>query len=408
MRATEGAVAATSARTGNRDARLLLAAHLQSSLGTGAGYVALLVLARERFDSAWIVSAVLLADLVPSIALGPVLGALADRIPKRRCLITADLLRAAALVAVALSTHPAGMIGGALIVGVGNALFFPAAMGLLPELAGASGTSRLIGRYGACRSIGDTVGPLIAGLMTAVLAPALVVAADGATYLVSAFLLVALRTRGLPAAVPVTARGVGHQALVGVRVALGDARLRVIFVSMGALALCAGMISVGEVFLSLDALHAGPSGFALLVGAYGSGVTVGSLLGARGRPEQTYRRGIAALAVGVLASATAPSVAVAIASFAVTGIANGAVITAGRVLLDRSADPSMRGRVFGLLDSATATAMLFSLVGGATLTALAGPRALFAVSGAGIAVVAASLLVIQHRNFAPKTLPANG
>jgi hypothetical protein len=42
-----------------RAARWFFAAHLQSALGTGAGYVALLVLAYDRIGSAWGATAVL-------------------------------------------------------------------------------------------------------------------------------------------------------------------------------------------------------------------------------------------------------------------------------------------------------------------------------------------------------------
>src|SRR6185295_10855309 len=55
-------------------ARWFFAAHLQSALGTGAAYVALLVLAYDRLGSACGATAVLLADLAPAMLLGPLLG----------------------------------------------------------------------------------------------------------------------------------------------------------------------------------------------------------------------------------------------------------------------------------------------------------------------------------------------
>ncbi len=54
-----------------RRVRVFFAAHAQSSLGTGAGYVALLVLAYERLESPWAISLVLLADFLPAMFLGP-------------------------------------------------------------------------------------------------------------------------------------------------------------------------------------------------------------------------------------------------------------------------------------------------------------------------------------------------
>src|SRR5689334_3229979 len=61
-----------------RRARWFFAAHLQGALGTGAGYVALLLLAYQQIGSAWGATAVLIADLAPAMLLGPVLGGLID------------------------------------------------------------------------------------------------------------------------------------------------------------------------------------------------------------------------------------------------------------------------------------------------------------------------------------------
>ena len=57
-----------------RRARWFFGAHLQSGLGAGAGYVALLVLAYDRIGSAWGATAILLADLLPAMLLGPLLA----------------------------------------------------------------------------------------------------------------------------------------------------------------------------------------------------------------------------------------------------------------------------------------------------------------------------------------------
>lgn len=74
----------------------------QSSLGTGAAYVALLLVAYDRFRSPWAISLVLVADLVPPMLLGPVFGAAADRWSRKTCAIIADAVRAVAFVGIAL------------------------------------------------------------------------------------------------------------------------------------------------------------------------------------------------------------------------------------------------------------------------------------------------------------------
>src|ERR1700742_4215269 len=52
--------------TRDRRPRLFFLALTQSALGSGAAYVAMLLVAYERFESPWAITAVLLADLAPS------------------------------------------------------------------------------------------------------------------------------------------------------------------------------------------------------------------------------------------------------------------------------------------------------------------------------------------------------
>src|SRR5215210_1575530 len=113
-------------------ARVFFAVLTQSALGTGAGYVALLLLAYERYHSAWAISIILAADLVPAMLLGPLFGALADRTSRRACVVIADLLRAGAFVGIALVDSFGATVGFALLAGAGTGLFTPAALAALP------------------------------------------------------------------------------------------------------------------------------------------------------------------------------------------------------------------------------------------------------------------------------------
>src|SRR3954471_21630527 len=117
-------------------ARRFFAVHLQSSLGTGMGYVALVLVALERFHSSWAVAAVLLADLLPLMLLGPRLGAIADRLPRRSCAVGADLLRAVAFLGIALAGQLWLVIVLAALAGTGTGVFKPAVLAGLPQLAG--------------------------------------------------------------------------------------------------------------------------------------------------------------------------------------------------------------------------------------------------------------------------------
>ena len=82
--------------------RRLFGAQLQSELGTSAAYVALVLVAYHRLHSAWAIAVVMLADFVPGIVLAVPFGALADRFSRKRLVVGADLLRAAAFLALAV------------------------------------------------------------------------------------------------------------------------------------------------------------------------------------------------------------------------------------------------------------------------------------------------------------------
>src|SRR4051812_11805918 len=115
-------------------ARLFFWAHAQSSLGTGAGYVGLLLVAYDRYPGAWGITLVLLADFLPAIVLGPVFGAAADRWSRRTCAVVADVLRAVAFVGIALTGSIEATVGLALVAGFGAGLFQPAVLAGLPSL----------------------------------------------------------------------------------------------------------------------------------------------------------------------------------------------------------------------------------------------------------------------------------
>src|SRR3712207_5427088 len=66
-------------------ARWFLLANVQSTIGSGAAVVALVVLAYDRLPSPWAITLVLLADFLPVMLLGPILGAAADRWSRRGC-----------------------------------------------------------------------------------------------------------------------------------------------------------------------------------------------------------------------------------------------------------------------------------------------------------------------------------
>ena len=145
-----------------RHARWFFLAHLQGALGAGAGYIALLVLAYDRIGSAWGATAVLLADLLPAMLLGPLLGAAIDRTSRLGGAILADVIRASAFGALVFADGIVAMIGFALLAGFGTALFRPATYALMPGLVAPARLNVANGLFNAVRDTGQLLGPVLA------------------------------------------------------------------------------------------------------------------------------------------------------------------------------------------------------------------------------------------------------
>ena len=373
--------------------RPFLAASFQSSIGNAIGYIALLLLAYDLTHSAWAVSAVLLAEFVPAIALGPFFGALADRLPRRRLVVMADLLRCLAFVGLAFAGSLPALIGLALAAGVGGALYQPAAKSALPGLAGKH-ADQAMGTLVASWSAAGMIGPGLGAGLLVVMSPASLLLVNAATFLVSAIVLGRLpidAARAAAAAVCPEADGApaeapDHGIRAGLKTLRGIPGLAVIIGAGAATTLAFSMMNVAEPLLARSELHTGGAGFALLVCAFGIGSTVGAL---RGRADGwALLATLAGGGVALVASALAPSVGVAAVTFLVTGIFAGAFMSTEHQMIARQAPEAVLGRVFGLKDSLDAVALCAAFVGGALIASHTDARVVFAVSGAAALIVA--------------------
>ena len=386
-----------------RRARWFFAAHLQGGLGAAAGYVALMLLAYERIGSAWAATAVMLADLIPAMLLGPLLGGRVDRTSRLGCAVAGDLLRAAAFAGLLFTGGVAGMIALAAAAGTGTALFRPASAALLPSLVAEARLTAANAAYGVVRDAGQLLGPALAAGLLLVSGPQLLIGLNAVTFAISAGLLLSLRghVRALPRADEAEPE---RSTLAGIGTVVRDPVVRTLMGCSGSVVLAIGTINVAELVLAQQDLGAGHAGFALLVSAYGCGLIAGSLLGAGDGGDAGLRRrylgGMALMVAGLAGSALAPAVGFAMLCFAVTGAGDGLFVVSDRVLLQRLVPERLHGRAFGVLDSVESWAFAGAVLGGGALAMAFGGRVTFAVAGTLMLVV----LVAASRALSPARL----
>jgi MFS family permease len=390
-------------------ARLFFLAHAQSSLGTGAGYAGLLLVAYDRYPGPWGITLVLLADFLPAMVLGPIFGAAADRWSRRTCAVVADVARAVAFVGIALVGSIEATVALALLGGLGAGLFQPAVLAGLPSLVKTERVPAAMSLYGAIREVGTTVGPALAALALIVIdAPALVLA-DGITFGLSAVLLAMLPFGERPAREEPGERGsLLADAREGVRATRRLGGVPTIILASSAVLMFAGMFNVAELLFAKNELHAGDSGFSVLVALGGAGIVIGSALGARGgslvEQRRRYLAGILLLGTALLALSVTPSFLVACPVVVLVGAGNGLVLVYGRVLLQQIVPEGLLGRVFGIKDAALSGAFGIAFVSAGALVSLLGTRSLLLIAGAGAAAVWAAAGLLLRRSW-PSELP---
>jgi MFS family permease len=200
-----------------RDFRRFYAGYVTSLLGTSMSTVAIAWAVLESGTSATGLGYVFAAAVVPQVLLLAVAGAVADRLGRRRVMLAADGLRCAAQASLAgavFAGRPALWVFVLLawLEGTGQAFFAPALDALTVEIAPRDQLGNANALYGLASSATRIAGPALGGLLVALTGPAVVVAADAASYAVSVLALSLIRVPAAPAAAPALARAAAGTA----------------------------------------------------------------------------------------------------------------------------------------------------------------------------------------------------
>ncbi|MFD7660421.1 MFS transporter [Actinosynnema sp. NPDC059797] len=378
-----------------RDFRLLWTARLVSALGSW-----LLVLAVPVHvyvlsgGSVLLTGAALAAEFLPPVLLGPVAGVLVDRWDRRRAMVAADLLRAAAVAVLLLVRDPGDLwlVYVALLVeSTGTVLFRPAAQAHTPVVVGTGpplGEANALNSFadGAARLVGA---PLGGALVVVVGFPALVVV-DAVSYLVSA---------GLVAR---TSAAVGRGDRAGVRGVLGELAEGVRFLRSERTALA--LLAATSVFLAANAslsVLLVPFGMAELggpgpIGVVMAGLGVGFLLGVpstrrlvgRVRTGPLLVVALALTASGFALLFTSASWVAAAPAAVLVGWAGSTVLVVSQTAVQRVTPAGLLGRIGAALFTGEAVATLAGSLAGPALAELTSVR-VAAFVACGVALLAA-------------------
>ncbi len=352
----------------DRNAGLYLGGVLVSGFGDSAMALAAGIWVKVLTGSDGLAALVTFCFWLPAFA-GPALGALADRFPRRRLLVTVHLFLAATLL-LPLVVHDRQdvwlLFAVLTVVGAGSVLSDAAEAALVTSVVPRERRGDLNGLVRTAIESAKLLAPLAgAGLFTAYGGHA-VAALDAATFVLAAGAFALIRQRQPATALaPVPARrptGAWRaEVAAGARYLWRHRVLRPLVLT-GGLAMTAASLSSSATFALLDdGLGLSPAFAGVLtavqgVGSVAAGLSAGVLL--RRFPERLFAAAAVALfALGVLARAT-PWTPAVLAGSLLVGIGLPCPLIAAMTAVQRETPDELTGRV-----AATANTLLYAPTG---------------------------------------------
>jgi MFS family permease len=344
---------------------------------------------------------------VPAALLSPVSGAIADRYPRERVMLAANLTAAAMVAAVAVAVWREGPYGLVIALSaaavVCESAFRPAQAALLPslvespeQLTAANAVATMI------ESIGIFVGPALAGALLAVTPTAVPIVVAAALLLVSTAAIAGVSARHEPRAEPepdqeTTAAdaesGLLGETLEGLRTSAFDRGARLLIATFGAQTMVNGVLNVLLV-VTAARIFDGDGGLGVLFAMIGLGGVLGAAgapgLGGSGRLAPALTAGVFlwGLPIALLGAWLAPVSALVL--MAVIGLGNTLADVAGLTLLQRAVPDRLLGRVMGTLEMVALASVAMGSLLAPLLLELVGLRVALALTGTALVAFALS------------------
>ena len=396
----------------SRDLRRIQLAYVGSEVGSWIAMIALSVLSFTEGGLTGVGVVLGLRMLAPMLA-APFMGVLADRLPRKRVMIGADLVRvvlvAASAGVVALGWSVWIVYAISSVVSVAGTAFRPAQAAMLPSLA------RTPDELTASNTVSSTIesvtafaGPALGGVLVAATNAETAFLVTAATFVWSAVLLAGIQeartdNEAEPGETP-EASGVLSELAVGARTLVSDRRVGLLVGVLGAQVLVSGVFFVLINGIAFEVLDGDEADLGVLL----AGLGVGGLVGAAVALSMVGSRLARGLALGVVLWGVPIALLAVWQSYAgvfflvaLIGLANTPVDVAGFTLLQRAVPDDVLARVFGILESVLYTATVAGALLAPLLVAALGLDGALIATGLFLPVLVAILWpTLRHLDVA--------
>ncbi|BCL33400.1 MFS transporter [Streptomyces aurantiacus] len=391
----------------NRAYRRLFAAQVIALVGTGLATVALGLLAYDVAGAAAgsVLGTALAIKMVAYVAIAPAVGVVADRIPRRALMVTADLTRAGVALLLPFVDQVWQVYVLVFLLQCASAVFTPTFQSVIPDvLPEERDYTRALSMSRLAYDLESLFSPALAAALLSVITYNWLFTGTMLGFFASAALVVsAVLPKPVASAAP-RAGGARSGATAGARLFFAVPQLRALLALNLAVAAASAMVTVNSVVYVRDVLELSAGAVALALGAYGAGSMVMALALPRVLdkvPDRTVMLRGALLLTVVFAGLGAITAAqggswrwpALLAVWAAFGAACSMVLTPTGRLIRRSAPPRARTGAFAAQFSLSHSCWLLTYPLAGWLGAEAGLGA--AVVSLGGIALGASLLAVR-------------
>ncbi|MFC9998701.1 MFS transporter [Nocardia sp. NPDC127526] len=387
----------------HRDYLRLFTAQVSALFGTGLTTVALGLLAYELAgaDAAAVLGTALTIKMLVYVTVAPIVGAYADRFPRRLFLVSLNAIRAAVVLALPFIDQIWQIYLLIAILQTASAAFTPTYQAVIPDiLPDERDYTRALSAAQLAATMETLLSPMLAAAALTLISFHWLFVGTAIGFVISAALVIGTR---IPNATAKTEGSFRERITVGMRIFAATPRLRGLLGLNLVVAAAGSVIMVNTVNYVRDTLGGTQSGVAMLLAANGFGTMLVALslprvldrVGAR----PVMLTGAATLLAGLgagIALSTAGSGdwrwAAAIAVWSVIGAGTAAILTPTGQVLRRSSRAADRPALFAAQFSLSHLAWLLTYPIAGWLTTAAGFTAtwvtLAALAAAGVTVAA--------------------
>ncbi len=335
----------------DRRYRRLFSAQVIALAGTGLTTIALALLAYDLAggNAGVVLGTALAIKMVAYVGIAPVVGAYADRLPRRQVLIGLDIARAVFVGCLPFVTEIWQIYLLIFLLNACSAGFTPTFQATIPDVLPDDGRyTRALSLSRLAYDLENLLSPVLAAAALLVLSYHLLFAVNALAFLVSAALVFSVQ---LPAAQPREQEtGVWRNLSFGSRQYLSTPRLRGLLALSMATAAAGAMVIVNTVIYVRDDLGGGDTATALAFAAFGGGSMLVALMLPRWLdryPDRPFMlTGGLLLAVGLAAGQLGPGMTGLLLIWFVLGVGSSLVQTPAGRLLKRSAHAADRPAIF--------------------------------------------------------------